>query len=298
MSRQTPQEKPGNGLYHAPAWNLGRLVLQPRHRPLVMGVVNLTPDSFYPSSRYPEPQAAVGAALELIADGAEIIDLGAESSRPGSKRVGGETERQRLLPVVRELRGQTQIPISVDTYRSRTARDALDVGADIVNDISAGTFDSELLPLVATRNCGLVLMHMRGSPENMQDNPQYERVVEEVATYLADRARHAEDLGIAADRIVIDPGIGFGKDLQDNLLLMARLQKIGNGRPVLLGASRKSFIEHLTGAPVSERIGGSLAALHAAYQAQVSVVRVHDVAASVQFYKTLAAIDTARSTEG
>lgn len=276
--------------YAAPTWQLGTHHLRPQRRPLVMGVLNLTPDSFYPASRQDSTEKAVAAALQLVTAGADLLDLGAESSRPGAESIGADEEQRRLLPVLTELRRHTDIPLTVDTIRATTADRALTAGADGINDISAGSADPELLPLAAERACGLVLMHMRGTPRSMQDRPQYDDVVATVTDYLAARCETAVAAGIAPTRIIVDPGIGFGKLLAHNLALLRRLDRIGSDRPVLMGASRKSFIEHLTGAAVTERLGGSLAALAAAYQGGVAVVRVHDVAASVQFLNTLAAI--------
>jgi dihydropteroate synthase len=293
LSAPPPQLRPAGGAFHAPAWDLGRRRLQAAGRPLIMGVVNLTPDSFYPASRLPETDAAVTAALRLAAEGADLLDLGAASSRPGAEPVPPREEQRRLLPVLAALRARCDLPLTVDTCCAETAERALDAGADAVNDISAGTADPDLLGLVAQRGRGLVLMHMQGSPRTMQEDPRYDDVVAEVAAYLAARAAAAEEAGVLRERIVVDPGIGFGKRLAHNLTLLGALPRLTGGRPLLLGASRKSFIGHLTGAPVEERLAGSLAALAAAYAAGASLVRVHDVGASVQFLDTLAAIGSA-----
>lgn len=278
----------------APAWDLGRLVLEPAGRPLVMGIVNLTPDSFFSSSRATEVEAAVEFALRLAAEGADLIDLGAESSRPGSRPVGSEEECDRLLPVLEALRSATDVPLTVDTVRADTAEAALKAGADAINDISAGTLDPDLLPVVAEAECGLILMHMQGTPRTMQDAPRYDDVLAEVRGWLAARCRLAEEAGVAARRLIVDPGIGFGKNLAHNLILMKGLQGIAGGRPLMLGASRKRFIAAVTGAAVDDRLPGSLAALVGAWQGRASVVRVHDVAASVQFLEVLKAISESR----
>ncbi len=254
-----------------------------------MGIVNVSPDSFHPGSRWPDPAAAVEAALRLADEGAELLDLGAISTRPGAAVVSADEEQARLLPVLRALRAQTDLPLTVDTSNATTARAALDAGVDGINDISAGTADPELLPLAAVHGCGLVLMHMQGTPATMQNDPRYEDVVAEVGAWLAARADAAEAAGVARDRICVDPGIGFGKRLEHNLALLAKLPAIAAGRPLLLGASRKSFIGALTGAPVEARLPGSLAALAVAHAAGVTAVRVHDVAASRQFLAVLAA---------
>ncbi len=288
-----PPAGPALPPFAAPAWRLGERVLAPPGRPLLMGVVNLTPDSFFPGSRHGEPGPAVEAALRLADEGADLLDLGAASSRPGAEPVPEAEERARLLPVLHALRPRTGLPLTVDTSRAATARLALDAGADGLNDITAGRDDPALLPLAARSGCGLVLMHMQGEPRTMQHAPGYADAAAEVGRFLADRVAAARAAGVAADRIAVDPGLGFGKRLADNLALLAALREIGGGRPLLLGASRKSFIAHLTGAPVEERLPGSLAALAAAFLAGATVVRVHDVAASRQFLTVLAAIAAA-----
>jgi len=197
--------------FRAPGWDLGRVRLQPAGRPLLMGIVNLTPDSFFAGSRRTDPGDAVDLALRLVDEGADLLDLGAESSRPGAAPVGADEELARLLPALRRLRARTNLPLTVDTVRAATAQAALGEGADAVNDISAGTCDPGLLPCVARAGAGLVLMHMRGTPATMQEAPSYADVVGEVAAWLAARAAAAEAAGVAAERIAVDPGIGFGK---------------------------------------------------------------------------------------
>ncbi len=271
--------------------------LQPAGRPLLMGIVNLTPDSFWAGSRRTDPGDAVDLALRLADEGADLLDLGAESSRPGAAPVGADEELARLLPVLRRLRARTNLPLTVDTVRAATAQAALGEGADAVNDISAGTCDPGLLPCVARAGAGLVLMHMRGTPATMQEAPSYADVVGEVAAWLAARAAAAEAAGVAAERIAVDPGIGFGKTPAHNLALLRAAAATAGGRPLLVGASRKSFIAAVAGRGAAEaamgpdgRLPGSLAALAAAWRAGAAVVRVHDVAASRQFLDVLAAI--------
>jgi len=281
----------GSVHYPAPAWHVGGgRILQPTGRPLVMGILNLTPDSFHPDSRVTDPAQVTAAGLAMVAAGADLLDLGAESSRPGSEPVGAAQERARLLPSLRELRRHTDVPISIDTVRAETARAALGEGADAINDISAATHDAGMLPLIAQQRCGVVLMHMQGTPRTMQENPQYDDVVAEVGVYLGQRIAAATAAGIAPDAIAVDPGLGFGKRLAHNLALLGALDRLGAGQPILLGASRKGFIADLTNAPVAERLAGSLAALAAAFAAGVAIVRVHDVAPSLQFLTTLAGI--------
>jgi len=274
----------------APGWDLGRIVLEPAGRPLVMGIVNLTPDSFYADSRRRSTGAAVDHALDLVAQGADLLDLGAESTRPGAEPVTADQEQERLLPVVAALRQATDIPLTVDTIRAGTARAALAAGADAVNDISGGVFDPAMLPLVAERECGLILMHMQGTPRTMQDAPSYFDVTAEVKGWLAARCGLAVEAGIAESRLMIDPGIGFGKNLDHNLTLLGNLAQVAGGRPLLLGASRKRFIANVTGAAVDDRLPGSLAALTCAWQGGAAMVRVHDVAATVQYLDILKAV--------
>ena len=294
-------DAPGSGglvrPYSAPAWDLGRLRVQPQGRPLVMGIVNLTPDSFYPGSRGQDPQAAVALALRLVAEGADLLDLGAESSRPGAAPVGSAQEQDRLLPVLAALRQETTLPISVDTVRADTARAALQAGADALNDISAGTLDPEMLPLAAARGCGLILMHMQGTPSTMQKAPHYSDVVVEVRETLSVRAAAAERAGVARACLMVDPGIGFGKTMTHNMLILNHLHQISGGLPLLVGVSRKRFIGEICGAiwgaEVDDRLPGSLAALAAAFLSGATMVRVHDVAASVQYLEVLRAVAAA-----
>jgi dihydropteroate synthase len=288
-----PDEKPEGGLtapFFAPGWDLGRLVIEPPGRPLIMGVVNLTADSFFPGSRTAECGPAVEYALRQVAAGADLLDLGAESSRPGAEPVGESEEMDRLLPVLEALRPETHLPLTVDTVRAATAHAALDAGADAINDISAGMLDPEMIPLAAAHGCGLVLMHMQGVPRIMQDSPAYFDVVAEVSGWLAARCRLAFDQGVAQERLLVDPGIGFGKTLAHNLALLRHLDVVAGGRPLLLGASRKRFIAGITSAGVDDRLPGSLAALACAWQGRASMVRVHDVKESVQFLEVLKAV--------
>lgn len=254
-----------------------------------MGILNLTPDSFFDGGKHNEIDAALDQARRMIEAGADILDLGAESTRPGADTITADEEMARLLPVLEAVRAQSDIPITADTIRPVTARAALQCGADAINDISGGD-DPEMLKLAATAGCGLILMHMQGTPATMQTNPDYENVVGEVTDWLEARCAAALSAGVAADCLMVDPGIGFGKNIEHNTALMAALKKVGNRRPLLLGASRKSFISQLTGAEVEDRLPGSLAALAAAYAGGATVVRVHDVEESIQFLNVLSAI--------
>jgi len=288
LTSANDQKGPQTGPFFAPAWNMGRLILTPASRPLIMGILNLTPDSFYDGGRLLTIDDALNQAANMIEAGADVLDLGAESSRPGAETITTEEECQRLLPALKAIRSRFDIPITADTVRPETARAALDNGADAINDINGGR-DPEMLQLAASAGCGLILMHMQGTPTTMQANPNYQNVVTEVAKWLDDRCRDAMTAGVNNENLMVDPGIGFGKTLKHNLELLGNLNAVSSGRPLLLGASRKSFISHLTDAPVDDRLAGSLAALSSAFNGGACMVRVHDVAASVQYLGVLSA---------
>lgn len=259
---------------------------------LLMGVVNVTPDSFSDGGRFLDPEAAVAHGRRLAAEGADLLDIGAESSRPGSDPVPAEEERRRLLPVVRGLReALPDLPLSVDTTKAEVALAALEAGADMVNDISAGTFDAAMLPLCASRGVPLVLMHLRGTPKTMQAAPRYEDAVAEVKRELEARVRAAEAAGLGPGTLVVDPGIGFGKRPEDNLALLRDLPSLTSlGYPLLVGVSRKSLVGVLSGAEVSERLPGTLAFHTAALLGGARIFRVHDVAAHRQALACAAAL--------
>jgi dihydropteroate synthase len=248
-------------------------------RPRVMGIVNVTPDSFSDGGR--GPREAIAHAERLVQDGAEMLDIGGESSRPGAPQVSPEDEWARVGPVLRQAL-RLGVPISVDTVKPEVMRRALDLGADIVNDIAALRLPGALEAVAAHPDCGVCLMHMQGEPASMQAAPHYDDVVAEVRDFLAARRRAAEAAGIAAERIVLDPGIGFGKTAAHNWALLARQRELlGAGRPLLVGWSRKSTLGALTGRPVGERLGASVAAALAAVERGAAIVRVHDVADTV-----------------
>ena len=245
---------------------------------LVMGVINVTPDSFSDGGLYSQADAAIKQGIRLIEQGALILDVGGESTRPGSLPVPAEEELQRIIPVIEGLREATNAAISVDTTKSEVAEKALAAGADIINDITALRGDPEMAALAAETGAGLVLMHMQGMPRNMQENPTYDDVVAEVRDFLALQAEKARQAGVARDRIMLDPGIGFGKTVEHNLDLIRNLSVLCElGYPVLLAASRKGFIGRLTGRPPLERLWGTMGVhvLGAAFGAHA--VRVHDV---------------------
>lgn len=262
-------------------------------RPLVMGVVNLTADSFSDGGRFLEPGAALDQARRLIGEGADILDLGAESTRPGAAPVGAEVELERLLPLIGSIRAISDIPISIDTMKPLVAQQAIAAGATIWNDVTALTHDRQSPALAAALGCEVMLMHMQGEPGSMQDDPRYGDVVAEVERYLLARAADAEEAGVARDKIWIDPGIGFGKTVEHNLALLNALPRLcARGYRVLLGASRKRFLSALSpgAAQPQDRLAGSLAAALAGARAGVAAVRVHDVAATVQALDVDAAI--------
>jgi len=252
-------------------------------RTAIMAVLNVTPDSFYDGGRRLEVEQAVADGIELAAAGADVIDIGGESTRPGARPVPEEEELERVLPVVRGLRRSLSIPISIDTYKSRVARAALREGADIVNDISALRFDAEMASLIAQEKVPVVLMHMQGTPRTMQAEPRYDDVVREVGDFLAAQVRYAVERGVERERIIVDPGIGFGKTVDHNLALLRGLPALtGLGLPLLVGASRKTFIGKILGADPEERLEGSLAAAVAAVLAGANMIRTHDARATLR----------------
>jgi dihydropteroate synthase len=247
-------------------------------RPLLMGIVNVTPDSFFDGGQFDDPQRAVAHAVRLVEEGADLLDLGAESTRPGAVPVSEQEERRRLIPVVTAVAKAVSVPISVDTSKAEVARAALDAGAVMINDVTALRGDRAMVDVVAETGAGLVLMHMQGTPETMQRAPHYDDVVGEVARFLAERARFAMDHGVPQDRIVLDPGIGFGKTLHHNLDLLANLHTfVQLGFPLLVGPSRKGFIGQLTQQSVEARAWGTAGVVALAVQQGANMLRVHDV---------------------
>jgi dihydropteroate synthase len=274
--------------------DLGRLlqrVCQPRaevaglalDRPRIMGVVNVTPDSFSDGGRYLTPQAAIAHALQLDSEGADILDIGAESTRPGSDAVNLEEELRRVLPVIEGLAGRVRARLSIDTRKAEVMRRAAQAGAHLINDVSALTHDPAAMAAAARSGLPVILMHVQGDPKTMQENPHYDDVVLDVYDWLGARIEACERAGIPRERVIVDPGIGFGKNLAHNLTLLGSLSIFhGLGCAILLGASRKSFIGHLTGAGSAERLPGSLAAALLGAAQGVQILRMHDVAATRQ----------------
>jgi dihydropteroate synthase len=257
-------------------WPGGRLEVS--KRTLIMGILNVTPDSFSDGGAFLDPDSAIAHANDLVAQGADIIDIGGESTRPGAKPVDVEEEIRRVVPAIAKLAPDVGIPISIDTTKASVARAALDAGAQIVNDVSAGRFDDEMLPLAAERKVPIVLMHMLGDPRTMQSSPSYRDVVGEIASFLAERAAVARATGVEPGHILIDPGFGFGKTREHNLVLLRRLRELAClGYPVLAGTSRKSFIGTTLDLPVTDRLEGTAATVALAVANGASVVRVHDV---------------------
>ncbi|MDA1195650.1 MAG: dihydropteroate synthase [Planctomycetota bacterium] len=258
----------------------------------IWGIVNVTPDSFSDGGRFLVPERAVEHGLGLVAAGADVLDVGGESTRPGAQPVGQAQELERILPVIAGLRAQApDVPVSVDTRHARVAEAALMAGATIVNDVSAAA-DPDMLTTVVRHGAGLVLMHMRGTPATMQREPTYGDVVAEVGDWLMARAAAAAEAGVDPQRVWIDPGLGFGKTLEHNLALLQGLETlVARGPPLLLGASRKSFLGILTGRQLpAERVAGSLACVARARTAGVAAVRVHDVAETRDLLAVLAQI--------
>ncbi|WP_437192271.1 dihydropteroate synthase [Planctomicrobium sp. SH527] len=262
-----------NWSFAGTCWQLGAF-------PKIMGIVNVTPDSFSDGGQWASTQAAVEHALQLIEQGADLLDIGGESTRPFSEPVSEEEELRRVIPVIEALSSQTQVPISVDTMKAVVAKESLAAGAVIVNDISGLEFDSRMVDVCAASDCGVILMHMQGTPQTMQVDPHYDCVVTEVQQYLNDRLQVLEKSGIPSDRLMIDPGVGFGKKAQHNLEILSSIEKFRQGgRPVLIGHSRKGFLKKLVGRPVDERLAGTIGVSVTLAEQHVDMLRVHDVAA-------------------
>ena len=257
--------------------------------PKLMGVVNVTPDSFSDGGQYLDAGAAVAHGEELLRDGAAILDVGGESTRPGAVEVDAVEELRRVEPVVAGL--SSQATVSIDTSKAAVAEAALDAGASIVNDVTALRGDGEMAALCAERGVGVVLMHMPGSPRTMQDDPAYEDVVDDVKAFLTERVEAAVAAGVAEERIWLDPGIGFGKTLEHNLELLRRLGELRElGRPLVVGTSRKSFIGKVDGSAVGDRLGGTIASSVLAAAAGAEVLRVHDLAEMSQALRLATAV--------
>lgn len=265
--------------------------LGPKRHPLIVGVLNVTPDSFSDGGAHYGTDEAYRRAMEMVEEGADVIDIGGESTRPGAKTVSADEEMTRILPVIESLFGKVPVPMSVDTRRAAVAKAALEAGCRMVNDVTA-CGDRGMPDIVREYGVPVVLMHMKGDPETMQVAPHYEDVVSEVRSFLAGRAEILKQLGVESDMIVVDPGIGFGKRFRDNLDLLQSIESIGTlGHPVMVGASRKRFLGELIKKEPHDRLSGSLAVAAWCFKSRVDMVRVHDVKETADLFRVLDAIE-------
>ncbi|MCL4539441.1 MAG: dihydropteroate synthase [Bacteroidetes bacterium] len=257
-------------------YKLGESLIEFGTRTYLMGILNVTPDSFSDGGRFFDQTDAVLHGFQMVKDGADMIDVGGESTRPGAEYVPADEEIRRVVPVIRKIRQKTSVPVSIDTYKSEVAKAALEAGATIVNDISGLHFDEKMAEVIAEHSASVVIMHIKGTPKDMQTNPEYDDVVREVYDYLSKSVESASNSGIK--QIMIDPGIGFGKTANHNLELLNRLEEFrGIGVPILIGVSRKSFIGKILDTPVDARLEGTAAAVTASILHGADIVRVHDV---------------------
>jgi dihydropteroate synthase len=262
-----------------------------KYRPLVMGVLNVTPDSFFDGGKTFSREKAVLHGLEMVKEGADIIDVGGESTRPFSEPVLLDDELERVLPVIRDIRAHSDVFVSVDTYKSEVARQSIAAGADMVNDISGFTFDPEMADVVRDRGVYAVIMHMKGTPGDMQKDPHYDDVISEIKTFFHERVAFAKAHGVAEDRLILDPGIGFGKRAEDNLKIIKMLRDFKEmGRPLLIGTSMKTFIGRVTDTPLNERTEGTLASVALCTWNGADIIRVHDVKGAVRVVKLVDAV--------
>ena len=271
-------------------WRVGERELDVGARTHVMGVINVTPDSFSDGGRFFDPEAAVSAGMRMVEEGGDLLDVGGESTRPGSQPVTAEEEIDRVLPVIKRLAGEVDAPLSIDTRKHEVAAAAIDAGATIVNDVSAGR-DPEMFGVVREGRAGMILMHMRGEPTTMQQLTDYDDVVGEVRAYLAERMAAAVEEGIEPDRLAVDPGLGFAKTADQNFALMREIAAFMDlGRPVVVGPSRKSFIGKAVGTEVDQRLEGTAGAVAWLAGRGAHVVRVHDVKEMVRVVRVIDAI--------
>ena len=277
----------------------GTRVLDLDRRTHVMGILNVTPDSFSDGGHYFDPDRAVAHGLEMAGQGADIIDVGGESTRPYAEKISVREESDRVVPVIRDLSRALDIPISIDTYKSEVARNALAAGASIINDISALRFDPRMGQVAAEAGVPVVLMHMKGTPQDMQDRPVYRDLISEIFEFLADAVRRAVAAGVREDLVMVDPGIGFGKTFDDNLRIIRDLSRFrALGRPLLLGSSNKAFIGHVLDRPAGERATGTMATVAAGIMNGASLVRVHNVGMAVETARMIDAIKRGRAEDG
>lgn len=256
-----------------------------------MGVLNVTPDSFSDGGKFFKLKDAKRQALKMAGEGADIIDVGGESTRPGSKEIPLEEELKRVIPLIKDLVKSINVPISIDTYKSEVAQRALDIGAEMINDISALRFDKHMANVASKYQAGLILMHIQGTPKNMQQSPHYDDLIGEIKDYFRQSIKLAEESGVKENKIVIDPGIGFGKTVEHNLKILKNLSEFEElGKPIMVGTSRKSFIGKVLDLPAEQRLEGSLASLAVSILNGANLVRVHDVKESVGVARLVDAI--------
>jgi dihydropteroate synthase len=277
-------------------WKIGDQIVDLSKQGMIMGALNVTPDSFSDGNAFFECDAAVERGIQMAKEGADIVDVGGESTRPGAEPVSAKEELKRVIPVIEKLRAQIDIPISIDTSKSEVAQAALDAGASIVNDVTAGRGDEKMLPLAAKRNAAVVLMHMQGEPRTMQKNPEYGDVVREVANFFRQQYDRALECGVDPMTLAFDPGIGFGKTLEHNLSLLGNLEQLRvdgptGGRPLLVGVSRKSFLGKLIGSnEMRDRLGPTIALTAILRTRGADIFRVHDVKENVAALRTIEGI--------
>ncbi|MCX8022338.1 MAG: dihydropteroate synthase [Syntrophorhabdaceae bacterium] len=266
--------------------------LELKKAPLIMGILNVTPDSFYDGGRHFDRERAIKRGIEMIEEGADIIDIGGESTRPYSEATPLDVELERVIPVIEGIRAYSKtIPISIDTYKAQVVREAFRAGADIANDISGFQFDPDMAKTVAELDMYAIIMHIKGTPRNMQQNPHYDNVVGEIKSYLVERIDYAKKHGVDEGKIIIDPGIGFGKRIEDNLRIIKSLKDFKElGRPILIGTSMKSFIGRITEAEGDERKEGTYASVAISVWNGADIVRVHDVKGNKKVLKLVSAI--------
>ena len=252
--------------------------LKSPNKTLIMGILNITPDSFSDGGKFLDSQVAANHAIKMIENGADMIDVGGESSRPGAKPVLIDEELKRILPVIKAIREKSDCLISVDTYKSKVAEAALNLGADLINDISSLSFDGKMAGVISAYKVPLVLMHMQGVPQNMQLNPHYVNIINDLITFFKSKISIAKEPGVSNNMIILDPGIGFGKRVDDNFEIIRELKQICNmGYPILLGTSRKSFIGDTLGLPINDRLEGTLASVAIGVLNGAKILRVHDI---------------------
>lgn len=262
-------------------WKCGSQSIPLGRLPLLMGILNVTPDSFSDGGEALELDSAIEKGLQLIQDGANILDIGGESTRPGAEPVSLDEELRRVIPAIKALSAQTQIPISIDTTKAEVARQAIQAGATIINDISGLEFDQNMIPLAAESKAGVICMHIQGTPQTMQENPEYQDVINDLKAWFGKRLQILLDSGIEQDRIVLDPGLGFGKTAEHNLEILSHIREFKDlGFPVLIGHSRKRFLSKLLNRSVEERLAGTIGVSLALADQSVDILRIHDVSAN------------------